>query len=213
MTRQELDPFLNRLSKVTTRTGPTVAGTLERADGNDPILDYRMLQLDGTYVVFGSSDVISIESVHAAEEVAHAEECTCSGKPGDSEDELRRWLDCAVHAPDLSDAADYRDYCDWRSRFFSAVREYVPLQLAGKWSGIEGDFEKVVFQVSATDKRPERSPGGVLITISLADASPTPGKRRTTLIRNWRNDFASAVAREAIAAFEVELIGKQSADG
>jgi hypothetical protein len=104
----------------------------------------------------------------------------------------------------MSDEADYRTYWDWRSRAFSAIREYIAPEDAGARLKVDADFEKVVFQISAGDK-PEGNDGKVLVTISLTQRSS--GRQRKVLERKWRDDFAVNVARDAIAAHKELLSG------
>jgi hypothetical protein len=203
MQKQEVEAYLGKLVTVELISGPVLTGTLRRSSA-DPVVHFDVLHASEKWTAFGTWDVRSIQPAHPAEQLALEKECTCPpravGSPLVSEGSLR----CPIHGPDMSDEADYRAYRDWRAHCFSAIRQYIATEDAGAWLKVGGDFEKVVFQISAAEK-PAGDEGKVIVTIGLTERSS--GKQRTTLERNWRDDFAADVARDAIAAHKELLSG------
>lgn len=95
---------------------------------------------------------------------------------------------------------DDKRYEDWKAELHKALRGSEVLRdFAGEPLDDDGRFEKAEFQVSATDGN-----GGVIVTVTLTDASRTGAGKQRQVSGNWRKDDAIEVADDAIASY-VEL--------
>jgi hypothetical protein len=72
---------------------------------------------------------------------------------------------------------------------------------AGQWSGIDGDYENVVFQISAGEK-PEGNDGKMVVQINLTRSALPTGKHLAFVGCNWRTDSEVAVAKKSVEAYE-----------
>ncbi len=200
MTKDEIEAQLNRLVTVALESGPRLTGTLQRSKIALGLLEFEVLSEDGlTHQGFQWNDVSQIIPVHPAEAAAEEKLCSC-GHTDDVAADHESWLQCPVHQPDMSAAAQHQAYVAWLAGAFAAIRDAVPEQDAGKWTGIDGDYKNVVFQISAAEK-PEGDDGKMVVQISLTRSAPPTLKRLAFVECNWRTDSEVDVAKKTVVAY------------
>ena len=201
MTKDAIEAQLNRLVTVVLESGPRLTGTLQRSKVAVGLLEFEVLGEDGhTHQGFEWNDVQQIIPLHPAEAAAEEEMCSCPHSDDVAADH-EGWLQCPVHQPDMSDAAQHQAYVVWRAGVFAAIREAVPAKDAGQWSKIDGDYENVVFQISAAEK-PDGNHGKMVVQINLTRSAPPTRKHLAFVECNWRTDSEADVAQKALKAYE-----------